>query len=163
VASATNRLTLIAAVVPAGAITVHTLFCLKTKLDARDQAFLCGLLNSFVVNFMVRLRVTTHVTAGIVARLPVPRPPSTSPLRRRITALSLQLQRGAEPEQSTCYPRLQAAVAALYGLTHDEFAHVLSTFPLVDEGVKEQAMREFGRTGELKNWGTGKLGNGRGM
>jgi hypothetical protein len=33
VASATNRLTLIAAIVPADAVTTHTLFCVKTALN----------------------------------------------------------------------------------------------------------------------------------
>ena len=146
VASATNRLTLIAAIVPAGAVTVHTLFCLRTTLDAREQAFLCGVLNSFVANFLVRLRVTTHVTAGIVARLPVPRPPSTDPIRRAITALSVKLQGSGEPEKSDDYPRLQAAVARLYRLTQEEFGHVLGTFPLIDEGVRERSTEAFERT-----------------
>jgi hypothetical protein len=147
VASATNRLTLIAAVVPAGVVTVHTLFCLKTPLGIRDQAFLCGVLNSFVANYLVRLRVTTHVTAGIVSRLPVPRSPATSPLRRRITALSLRLQRSAAPEQSPEYARMQAAVARLYELTADEFAHVLATFPLCEALMRARAIEEFARTG----------------
>ena len=74
VASATNRLTLITAIIPRGHVTVHTLFCLKTPLALRDQEFLCGVLNSFVANYLVRQRVTTHVTARIMSRLPVPRP-----------------------------------------------------------------------------------------
>ena len=37
-----------------------------------DQYFLCGLFNSFVVNYLVRLRVSTHVTTALVERLPVP-------------------------------------------------------------------------------------------
>jgi len=36
-------------------------------------------------------------------------------------------------------------VAHLYGLTREEFAHILSTFPLVEEEVKRAAMREFER------------------
>lgn len=31
----------------------------------------------------------------------------------------------------------------LYGLTESEFAHILSTFPLVGEDVKSAAMGEF--------------------
>jgi hypothetical protein len=143
VASATNRLTLIAAVVPAGAVTVHTLFCMRTPLGVRDRAFLCGVLNSFVANYLVRLRVTTHVTAGIVSRLPVPYPPADSPLRRRVASLSLRLQRSPEPERAPEYARLQAAVARLYDLTADEFRHVLATFPLVAGEVKEKARQEF--------------------
>ena len=72
VASATNRLTLIAAIVPARSVTTHTLFCLKTPLPLDAQHVLCALLNSFVANYLVRLRVNTHVTASLLARLPVP-------------------------------------------------------------------------------------------
>jgi len=36
-------------------------------------------------------------------------------------------------------------VAHLYGITREEFAHILSTFPLVEDGVKRAAMREFER------------------
>jgi hypothetical protein len=150
VASATNRLTLIAAVIPTGAVTVHTLFCLKAALGARDQAFLCGVLNSFVANYLVRLRVTTHVTAGIVSRLPVPYPPADSPLRRRIASLSLRLQRSPEPERAPEYARLQAAVARLYDLTADEFRHVLATFPLVDAGARGESLIEFERTANVR-------------
>src|SRR5207245_10571339 len=72
VASATNRLTLIAAILPAGCVSTHTVFCLRTPLRSRAQHFLCGLFNSFVVNFLVRLRVTTHVTTATVEQLPMP-------------------------------------------------------------------------------------------
>src|SRR5690606_18382886 len=40
VASSTNKLTLIAAVLPADVVTTHTLFCLKTPLDEDAQHFL---------------------------------------------------------------------------------------------------------------------------
>ena len=84
VASATNRLTLIAAVLPAGCVSTHTVFCLRTSAAARAQHFLCGLFNSFVVNYLVRLRVATHVTTAIVERLPVPR---AKPRRERLRRL----------------------------------------------------------------------------
>src|SRR4029077_9836042 len=72
VASATNRLTLIAAMLPARCVSTHTVFCLKTPLSRLEQEFLCGLFNSFVLNYFVRLRVPTHVTTAVVERLPVP-------------------------------------------------------------------------------------------
>src|SRR5262249_55831982 len=71
VASATNRLTLIAAMLPPGTVSTHTVFCLRTPLPLGAQRFLCGMFNSLLVNFLVRLRVTTHVTTAIVERLPV--------------------------------------------------------------------------------------------
>ena len=58
---------------PPGTATTHTVFCLRTSLPRDAQNFLCALFNSFVVNYLVRLRVTTHVTTAIVERLPIPR------------------------------------------------------------------------------------------
>jgi hypothetical protein len=143
VASSTNRLTLVAAIIPAGYVTVHTLFCLKTPLALEEQEFLCGVLNSFVANYLVRLRVTTHVTARIMSRLPVPRPPAHSPLHATIVSLAARLRQSPAPQQDEAYPQLQAAVARLYGLTADELLHILGTFPLIDERTKTRTMAEF--------------------
>ena len=62
----------IAAIVPPHAVTTHTLFCLRTPLPLDEQRVLCALLNSFVANFLVRLRVNTHVTVALITRLPLP-------------------------------------------------------------------------------------------
>jgi hypothetical protein len=43
---------------------------------------------------------------------------------------------------------LDAMVAHLYRLTEDEFAHILSTFPLVPEATKQAALDEFIRMRE---------------
>jgi hypothetical protein len=141
VASATNRLTLIAAIVPDNVVTTHTLFCLKTPLAADEQWFLCGVLNSFVANYIVRPQVSTHVTAGIVERLPVPRPARESDAFKAIALAARRLS--AKPKEDTAYAELQAHVAMLYGLTAEEFRHVVSTFPLVEEGVREASLTAF--------------------
>ena len=72
VTSATNRLTLIAAVLPAGCVSTHTVFCLRTAVRATGQHFLCALFNSFVVNFLVRTRITSHITTATIEQLPIP-------------------------------------------------------------------------------------------
>ena len=89
VAAATNRTTLIAAVVPAGAVTVHTIFCCRARLADVDTAALCALLNSYVANYLVRRWVTTHVTATVMSRLPVPVPDSRN--RRVLARLARRL------------------------------------------------------------------------
>jgi hypothetical protein len=40
---------------------------------------------------------------------------------------------------------LDAMIAHLYGLTEDEFAHILATFPIVKEDVKAAALAAFNR------------------
>jgi len=144
IASATNRLTLIAAVIPAEAVTTHTLFCLKTTLPLDAQHVLCALLNSFVANYLIRLRVNTHVTVALVLRLRVPVLDRDSRTFRRLSALAQTLMHSpAAAEQQPEYAELQGIVARLYGLSESEFAHVLSTFPLIAEAIKSAALIEF--------------------
>jgi hypothetical protein len=135
VASASNRLTLIAAVIPAGVVTTHTIFCLREPLDDERQWFLCGVFNSFVANYCVRLRRGTHVPAAVIQQLPVPLPAAAA--LSRVAALA----RGAAASRPQAAAELQGEVARLYGLRRDEFAHVLSTFPLIDAAEREAAMR----------------------
>ena len=72
VASATNRLTLIAAMLPAGVVTTHTVFCLKDLLDDECQEYLCGMLNSFVANYLCTDAREHTRDVGHHHRLPVP-------------------------------------------------------------------------------------------
>ena len=88
VSSATNRLTLIAAIVPPYVVTTHTLFCLRSPLDLEAQHALCGLMNSFVANYFVRLRVSTHVTLASLDHLPMPPP---GPWMDELAALAASL------------------------------------------------------------------------
>jgi hypothetical protein len=141
VSSATNRVTLIAAILPAGVVTTHTLFCLKSQLDGEGQRFLCGVFNSFVANYLVRLRVTTHVTVAIIDRLPVPRPGDGAPAFMEIASLAAVLAR--RPRDLDSAARLQASVARLYGLTIPEFQLVLDSFPLVEIDFRERCAALF--------------------
>jgi hypothetical protein len=140
VAGAGNRLTLIAALLPAGTLSTHTLFCQKTRLDARDQWCLLGLLNSLAANFLVRLQVSTHVTVSMMARLPVPRPAAGSPAWREIGGLARRLADEGVEEAADAYARLNALVAALYGLTREQYAHVVASFPLLPPQLRSRCL-----------------------
>ncbi|MEN3339197.1 MAG: hypothetical protein V7647_2873 [Acidobacteriota bacterium] len=141
VASSTNRLTLIAAIVPAHVVTTHTLFCLKGNVAEEVQQFLCGVFNSFVANYLVRLRVGTHVTVSIVERLPVPVESPGGAAFDEIVALSRRL--AAAPADLHSAAMLQAHVARLYGISRSDFAHILGTFPLIPSEARVSAMAAF--------------------
>jgi hypothetical protein len=144
IASSTNRLTLIAAIVPAHAVTTHTLFCLRTPLPESDQRVLCALLNSYVANYLVRFRVNTHVTVSLVSRLPVPVVRQGDAFFDRLSALAGALIEGeGHVEDREEHAELQAIAARLYGLTAADFEHVLTTFPLVPERVRQAALAKF--------------------
>jgi hypothetical protein len=142
VASSTNRVSLIAAILPAGVVTTHSLFCLKTFLLDDEQDYLCGILNSLVANYLARLVMTTHLGSTTVEELRAPRPPRESSVFREIADLSAQM---AVQPSSRRWTRLQAAAAHAYLLTEPEFRHVLSTFPLIPESERLDALEEFSR------------------
>ena len=110
VTALTNHQTLIAAVVPAGCVTGHSLFCLRNPWDAATQRALCIILNSAVANFLVRLFVSAHITTALIAWLPVPE-------RQQATA-TLGHLRPARASRA----ELDALVAGLYGLSAGEVA-----------------------------------------
>lgn len=143
VASATNKLTLIAAMLPPGTVSTHTVFVLKTPLDEDSQWCLLGLLNSLVANYLIRLRVTTHVTTATMARLPVPRPIAGEPAFDALVSLSRTLALSRIDDAPDDYARLNAVAAQLYGLTADQFGYVLGTFPLIAGAVRERCVARF--------------------
>jgi hypothetical protein len=140
VAASSNRLTLIAAMIPPGTVTTHTIFCLKNALDAEAQWFLCGVFNSFVANYLIRLRGGTHVTSATIARLPVPRPDRIGV--QQIAALARAVAASGDLTGGE-YVNLQTAVARLYDLDPFAFEHVLGTFPLVPAFVRESCRRSL--------------------
>jgi len=140
VASATNRLTLIAGLLPAGAISTHTLFVLKTRLNENAQWCLLALLNSLVANYLVRLNVTTHVTTALMSRLPVPRPPDGSAAFRELAGHARKLTEQGIDAAPDVYARLNAIVSGLYGLTSDDYAHVVGSFPLLPKPLRDRCL-----------------------
>jgi hypothetical protein len=140
VAGAANQLTLIAAILPADCICTHTVFSLRTPLTDDDQQFLCALFNSFVLNYLVRLRVATHVTTAMLEGLPVPTRLAASGVAGEIAALARAVSTRSD---SRAGARLQAHAAALYQLTTEEFDYVLSTFPLVPRRQRDDACNAF--------------------
>ena len=141
VASSTNRLTLIAAIVPAGVVTTHTLFCQNQPLDEERMLFLCGMFNSFVANYLVRMRVTTHVTTAVIERLPMPMPARDTWLFARVTSAARTLC--ARPDDRAAAAEIHALAARAYGLERRQFLHILATFPLVPREARDRAHAVF--------------------
>ena len=142
VAAASNRVTLIAALLPAGVVSVHTVFCLRNDLPRDDQDVLCTLLNSYVSNYLVRQRVSTHVTTSIVERLPVPRPPAGSALYGALARLGRRLRTSDDVDRRrVAFVEAQALSARAFDLTSGELARVLDSFPLVEREEKQAILR----------------------
>ena len=125
---------------------------------------ICALLNSFALDYVIRQRVSANVNFFYVYQLPVPR------LTEKDAAFAPIVQRAARlicttPEFDTLAKavglkshkdgvtdpaqraairaELDALIAHLYGLTEAEFAHILSTFPLVPQETKSAALAAY--------------------
>ena len=137
VSAVANRMSLIAAVVPAGVVTTHTVFCLRTRLSLEEQHFLCACFNSYVINAVVRLLMGNHVTTALVADLPMP-VWRGSALDRRIARMARRLARATQSPEIEA--SLQAAVARRFGLDATTFASIVDGFPLVPASDRRRAV-----------------------
>ena len=154
VASATNRVTLIAALLPRHTISTHTVFCLKTALDIRAQWCLLALLNSLPANYLVRLSVTTHVTTALMARLPVPRPSRKSAAFAELVTLARTLAEKGVDAAPEAYARLNAIAARLYGLTTEQYEHVVASFPLLPQELRSNCAAAYMHHSETQKHGS---------
>ncbi len=126
--------------------------------------YLSGVLNSFMLDYLLRLRVTANVNFFYVYQLPVPRLTAKDPAFKPIVTRAAKLicttpefddlakevglgshQKGVtDPAQrAQLRAELDGLIAHLYGLTEEEFAYILTTFPLVTQGVKDAALEAF--------------------
>ena len=112
---------------------------------APGPAFSLRALQQLLVNYLVRLRVTTHVTTAIVERLPVPHGPGAP----AAFAGDRRAARASRPQDDpTASARLNAHVARLYQLIVAEFEHVLATFPLIPRDERERRSENTKIVGE---------------
>lgn len=125
-----------------------------------DELFvLTSILNSYVTDFILRARVTTNLNLFYLYQLPVPR---LKPKDKWFTAI---LERAArlictteefaelwekvmktkwterkaattEYERSKLRAELDGIIAHIYGLSEEEYAYILSTFPIVSQPQK---------------------------
>jgi hypothetical protein len=137
VSSVSNTRSLVAAVLPADVVTTHTIFCLRTPAPLDAMHFLCGVMNSFVLNVVVRLLMGGHVTTSLVEQLPVPKWTGVR-AERRIARLARALAAGRQSDRVLA--RLEAEVAALYRVSAADLQVVVDSFPLVSRTVRNLAV-----------------------
>jgi hypothetical protein len=135
---------------PAHAVSTHTVFCLKSEIDAPSQWCLLGLLNSLVANYLVRLNVTTHVTASLMSRLPVPKPPVGSRPFDRLASLARSLASTGVADDSDEYAELNAIAADLYGVSTEQYSAILDSFPLIPKPLRDLCLTVHVRATEAR-------------
>lgn len=178
IASNTNERTMLATILPRNVFANHKLMLsdLHCFSCAAEPLFLCAVMNSFTVDWCIRKRVTTSISMFMVYQLPIPRLTAADAAFRPLVERAARLvgtsaefddllreifgpkathkTHGVRDEAARRRLRaeLDALVARLYDLTEEEFAHILATFPLVDEAMKTETLDTFRtllRTGKL--------------
>jgi len=171
IASPTNERTLISAIIPKRVTCNHNVTVVVTKglspSPYRDMLYLMSFTNSFVLDWTIRIEGATYLKFGSIYRLPVPRMKGEKNVRERIIeraarlicttqeydelakaifgkqATSRTIGATDPAERMQLRAEIDALVANQYGLTEEEFAYILTTFPLVDESVKQLTLNTF--------------------
>jgi len=169
IARNTDKRTIIVGAIPPNSFCGNSLLPNKTPDDAKglnpqEVLFAQAVLNSFTLDWYLRLIVTANINMFYLYQLPVPRLTTGQKYFSEIVTRAAQLictspefddlskaagltshRDGAtDPAtRSRLRAELDGMVAHLYGLNEDDFAHILGTFPLVDEPVKQAARNAF--------------------
>lgn len=148
VARATDRRTVIAALVPGNLVLTHKApYLIWSKGDERDEAYLLGVLCSIPLDWYARRVVETNLTYNFFNSFPVPRPGRDDPRRRRVEEIAGRLAAtdeqfkywaeavgvpvgsvASEQEKQDLIAELDAAVAHLYALDESDVRHIFETF-----------------------------------
>lgn len=169
----TDSRTLIVGPIPARVFCGNSILVGKRSLETgpamSDQELLAiqALLNSYVLDYYIRQMVSANLNMFYIYQLPVPRLMQGHAAFEAIVERTARLicttvefddlakevglkghKEGATDPADRARLRagLDGMVAHLYGLTEEEFTHILSTFPLVEQSVKDAALdayREF--------------------
>ncbi len=175
IASNTNERTLISSVIPAYSLAGNSLtvnFPFHNSIDKYNELristsellVLSSLLNSFVVDYTLRSRMTTNLNSFYLYQLPIPRlhftdrafsdivqraaklictTPEFDELAQEVGLGSYTNGVTDESERAKLRAELDGIIAHLYGLTEEEFAYILTTFPIVKEQVKQDALEAY--------------------
>ena len=148
-------------------------------IDDHQLLFVAAAMNSFIADYFVGQKISANLNMFYIYQLPVPRLTQQSIVFRMIVertaklicttpefqALweavmpgvlwSLNVIAIDQAERARIRAELDGMIAHLYGLTEEEFAHILRTFPLVEQSVKNAALatyREFSREARPRFW-----------
>jgi hypothetical protein len=144
----TDSRTAIVCLIPPGITAIEKApYLLRRHGSVHDEAYVLGVLSSIPLDWYARRVVELSMTLEVASALPIPRPPSESPLRARVISIAGRLaardRRFADwalavgvpvgsvesvAQQSDMEAELDALVCHLFGLSSEQVAHVFATF-----------------------------------
>lgn len=167
IARNTDTRTMISTITPKNVFTEvnsTTIKVLETGISNAEMLFLCAIANSFTLDWFLRMKVSSTLNMFYIYQLPVPRLTTSDPQFGPIVSRAARLicataeyddlaqeiglrghQDGAtDPvERARLRAELDGLIAHLYGLTEEEFAYILTTFPVVPQPVTDAALEAY--------------------
>ena len=167
VASNTNERSLISAVIPKNRFFVHSLHgvYIKSKRVAQNNKYMLVfqvLLNSFIVDYFIRKRISTNLTQNYIESLKIPRITEKNFYFKKLVERSAKLtcigkefneladeigiEKGGVTDQQERWKiqgEIDAMIACAYGLTLDELKHILSTFTTGKNQDRLKALKKY--------------------
>ena len=171
VTNAVDRRTLISTILPPNVFLGNTLSYIQPKyfdgekyhqsLSDAETLFLCGIFNSFPIDFILRHRVNLHVSIFYLMELPIPRYDENDPIHKQIMENTAKLVcTGTEysdlkrsvgiadgitdkEKRLGLKAQINALSCKLYGLDRTELEFILRYFSIESEKLKELTLDEF--------------------
>lgn len=171
ISNATNQRTLICTILPQNVFLGNSINYIRPTffdgkkfekyLSTKELLYLCGMLNSFVIDFLMRHKVAININIFYMKEIPVPRllveDPLLEEISKRVGQLicispeydelknELKIKNGVtdEEQRAQLMAEINAYAAKICNITKEEFEYILKTFPIVDEKIKQQTYSEF--------------------
>ena len=171
ISSSTNQRTIICTVLPKNVFLVNSLNYVKPiyfdgkeyikYLNINELLYLCGMLNSYVIDFFMRRKVQININIFYMNEIHIPKFSSDNPLFLELSLLvgklicttsefdeikeELKIKSGCiDPsEREKLIIRINVIVAKIIGITVSEFEYILNTFPIVKEVIRKTTLSEF--------------------
>ncbi len=174
IAQSTDERTLISSILPKNVVSNHNVAIVISKNINENSVlaklYLVAVLNSFILNWLIRIEGATYIKFSSIYSLPLPKLDAETFYIKVITQHAAKLvctspefddlakavglspstssgrtEYGAtDPaERARLRAELDGLVAHLYGLTESEFVHILATFPLVADPVRVAAHNAY--------------------
>ena len=131
------------------------------SISHEETFFICGLLNSFPIDFILRHKIFLHISIFYLKELPIPHYNKNNPLHKKLYENTVKLictteeylnikknltisDNVIEPEKRLLIEsQINALSAKIYNLSNKELETILDNFTIVDPRLKEYTLLEF--------------------
>ncbi|HMG67960.1 MAG TPA: Eco57I restriction-modification methylase domain-containing protein, partial [Chitinophagaceae bacterium] len=166
ISSPTNERTMINTILPPNVFTGNTLYVSKNDIAYSDMLIIVAFLNSFINDYVIRQKITSHCNMFYVYQLSVPRLSKQDKWYQAIAERAAKLicvvsefsdlwtdvmkTKWSEKDtlindfdRNVIRAELDGIIAHNYSLTEEEFNYVLNTFPIVSQPQKVAALNAY--------------------